>query len=228
MYHTQVTQTGPKHPGASKINPPLSKIKKRLPLRVLTPEQWQHWQRDGYLIIKNAVPQELIAPVIEMLWEFQEMDPNDPDTWYQPQRRLYEMTELNGAGMVEVFNHQSLWDVRQHPRMYDIFVDIWDREDLWVALDRANLSPPNKKARETGKVDGFIHFLCRSRCRAYCRWRNRVETSAGSNAYRRFSARSTPGGTSSRPAPIHFFQTPVDSRSSMPKWRQEIYYCSIP
>jgi len=48
--------------------------------------------------------------------------------------------------------------VRQHPRMYDIFVDLWDREDLWVALDRANLSPPNKQARESGKVNGFIHF----------------------------------------------------------------------
>jgi len=158
MYHTPSTHSGPKHPGASGINPPLSRIVKQRPLRVLTPAQWQSWQRDGYVIIKNAVPQELINPVVEMLWEFQEMDPNNPDTWYQPQRRLYEMKELNGAGMVEVFNHQSLWDVRQHPRLYDIFVDIWDREDLWVALDRANLSPPNKQARETGKVNGFIHF----------------------------------------------------------------------
>jgi len=158
MYYTPITHSGPKHPGASGINPPLSKIVKQRPLRVLTPAQWQSWQRDGYVIIKNAVPQELINPVVEMLWEFQEMDPNNPDTWYQPQRRLYEMKELNGAGMVEVFNHQSLWDVRQHPRMYDIFVDIWDREDLWVALDRANLSPPNKQARESGKVNRFIHF----------------------------------------------------------------------
>jgi len=158
MYHVPSTRTGPKHPGASTINPPLSSLKKRLPLRVLTPAQWQTWQRDGWVIIKHAVPQALIAPVVDMLWEFQEMDPNNPQTWYPPQRRLYEMKELNGAGMVEVFNHQSLWDVRQHPRMYDIFVDIWDREDLWVALDRANLSPPNQHARETGKVNGFIHF----------------------------------------------------------------------
>jgi len=149
--------TGPKHPGAAS-GTPLSKIKKHLPLRVLSAEQWQSWQRDGWVIIKHAVPQELITPVVNMLWEFQEMDPNNPETWYQPQRRLYEMQELNGAGMVEVFNHPSLWAVRQHPRMYDIFVDIWDREDLWVALDRANLSPPNKQARETGKINGFIHF----------------------------------------------------------------------
>jgi len=27
-----------------------------------------------------------------------------------------------------------------------------------VAIDRANLNPPNKAAREAGSVDGFIHF----------------------------------------------------------------------
>jgi len=159
MYAASITpRTGPKHPGASNIGQPLSKIVKQLPLRVLTQAQWQSWQRDGYVIIKNAVPQALITPVVEMLWEFQEMDPDHPETWYQPQRREYAMKELNGAGMVEVYNHQSLWNIRQSQRMYDIFVDIWDREDLWVALDRANLSPPNKKARESGKRNGFIHF----------------------------------------------------------------------
>jgi len=153
-----LSRKGPKHPGAAADATPLAQLKKRLPLRVMTPQQWQCWQRDGYVLIPEAVPPELIGAVVEMLWQFQEMDPDQPETWYQPQRRLYEMTELNGAGMVEVFNHQSLWDVRQHPRMYDIFVDIWDREDLWVAIDRANLNPPNKNARESGKADGFIHF----------------------------------------------------------------------
>ena len=30
------------------------------------------------------------------------------------------------------------------PRVYDAFVDIWDREDLWVTIDRANLNPPKR------------------------------------------------------------------------------------
>ena len=47
--------------------------------------------------------------------------------------------------MVEVYNHQYLWDNRMERRVYDSFVDIWDREDLWVAIDRANLNPPRKE-----------------------------------------------------------------------------------
>ena len=41
------------------------------------------------------------------------------------------------------------------PRVYDAFVDIWDREDLWVAIDRAMLNPPKKVK---GNPNGFIHW----------------------------------------------------------------------
>ena len=49
-----------------------------------------------------------------------------------------------GTGMLEIYNHQLLWDYRMEPRIYDAFVDIWDREDLCVTIDRANLNPPMK------------------------------------------------------------------------------------
>ena len=57
--------------------------------------------------------------------------------------------------MVEIYNHQYLWDNRQEQRLYDAFVDIWDREDLWVGIDRANLNPPKKVP---GNPNGFIHW----------------------------------------------------------------------
>jgi hypothetical protein len=124
---------------------------------VLSDSDWQHWITRGYVVVRDAVPKEKCEAVADMLWQFLEMDPAEPATWYKPQLREHKMKELNNTGMIEVYNHQSLWETRQHPRIYDAFVDIWDREDLWVAIDRANLNPPNKKARETGMIDGFIH-----------------------------------------------------------------------
>lgn len=146
------------HPGVRGDATQLKEIQKALPLRVLSESDWQDWITHGYVVVRGAVPQGKLDPVIEMLWQFQEMDPADPSTWYRPQLREYKMKELNNTGMVEVYNHQSLWETRQHPRVYDAFVDIWDREDLWVAIDRGNLNPPNKAARAEGKVNGFIHF----------------------------------------------------------------------
>ncbi len=56
---------------------------------------------------------------MDLLWEFQEMNPADPSTWYKDQLRDHAMKELNNSGMVEIYNHQYLWDNRQYPRVYD-------------------------------------------------------------------------------------------------------------
>ncbi|MBN9059139.1 MAG: phytanoyl-CoA dioxygenase family protein, partial [Rhizobiales bacterium] len=133
----------------------LKDIVKTLPLRVLSEADWQHWVTRGYVIVRQAVPAENVARLVETLWAFDEKDPADPATWYAPQRRDHIMKELNGTGMLEIYNHQHLWDNRQERRVYDAFVDIWDREDLWVTIDRANLNPPKKVK---GNPNGFIHW----------------------------------------------------------------------
>ncbi|MDY0745999.1 phytanoyl-CoA dioxygenase family protein [Paucibacter sp. R3-3] len=133
----------------------LRELKKALPLRVLSEADFEHWQRRGYVIIRQAVPEEQVRRTVDFLWEFQELDRHDPASWNQAERRSHGMAELNGSGMVEVYQNQHLWDNRQTQRVYDAFVDIWDREDLWVSLDRANLNTPNRGARA---FTGFIHW----------------------------------------------------------------------
>lgn len=143
------------HPASSKVTTPLREIRKTLPLRVLSSDDWRHWTTRGYVIVKDAVPPENVERLKSLLWQFEEKDPADPATWHTPQRRDHIMKELNGTGMVEIYNHQYLWDNRQHPRIYDTFVDIWDRTDLWVTIDRANLNMPKKVP---GNPNGFIHW----------------------------------------------------------------------
>lgn len=125
------------------------------PLRVLSEEDWQFWIHNGYVVIKNAVPRENVERLAKFLWEFEEKDPNDPETWYAPPRAEMKMKELTNTGMVEVYNHQYLWDNRQYPKVYDAFVDIWGTEKLWVTIDRANLNFPIRPGHE---YKGFIHW----------------------------------------------------------------------
>ena len=133
----------------------LRDIQKTLPLRVLSQDDWKHWITRGYVVVRQAVPPENVKRLVDLLWEFQEMNPADPSTWYKDQLRDHAMKELNNSGMVEIYNHQYLWDNRQYPRIYDAFVDIWDNEKLWVTIDRANLNPPNRSQRP---FSGFIHW----------------------------------------------------------------------
>ena len=125
------------------------------PLRVLTESEWQFWIEKGYIVIKNAIPKKQATATADFLWEFEEKNPHDPNTWYTPPRAEMKMKELAGTGMVEVYNHQQLWNNRQTKRVYDAFVDVWGTEKLWVTIDRANLNFPIKKGFE---YKGFIHW----------------------------------------------------------------------
>ena len=143
------------HPTGKKQTTQLKDIQKRLELRVLSQEDWDHWITKGFVVVKKAVNREACQQLENALWEFDEKDPNDPSTWFAPQRRPHVRVELNNVGMTEIYHHQRMWDNRQSQRVYDAFVDIWDQEELWVAIDRANINPPKKVK---ANPDGFVHW----------------------------------------------------------------------
>ncbi|WP_461055176.1 phytanoyl-CoA dioxygenase family protein [Spirosoma arcticum] len=125
------------------------------PLRVLSEADWTFWKENGYIVVKQAVPKEQADRLAQLLWEFEEKDPAEPETWYAPPRAEMKMKELTNSGMVELYNHQLEWDNRQYPRVYDAFVDVWGVENLWVTIDRANLNFPVRPGHE---FKGFIHW----------------------------------------------------------------------
>ena len=110
------------------------------PLCLLSETDWTHWIEQGYVVIKQAISKAQATETAKFLWEFEEKDPENPATWYAPPRAEMQMKELAGTGMVEVYNHQHLWDNRQQPKIYKAFVDIWGTPELWVTIDRANLN----------------------------------------------------------------------------------------
>ena len=126
-----------------------------LTFRVIEPNQWDFWLHNGYVVIKQAVPRQQAVETAAFLWEFEEKDPSNEETWYTAPRAEMEMKELVGTGMVEVYNHQKLWNNRQTPRVYNAFVDIWGTHKLWVTIDRANLNFPMRPGFD---YKGFIHW----------------------------------------------------------------------
>ncbi|WP_194776881.1 phytanoyl-CoA dioxygenase family protein [Pararhodonellum marinum] len=125
------------------------------PLKVLSEEDWRFWIHNGYIVIKGAISSQEAQATADFIWEFEEKDPNNPETWYTPPRAEIQMKELTNTGMVEVYNHQMLWNNRQNPRIHQAFADIWGTEKLWVTIDRANLNFPIRPGFET---KGFIHW----------------------------------------------------------------------
>ena len=132
---------------------PLRDLRKSLPLRVLSEEDFAFWQTYGYIVVPEAIPSAAAAALLEFTWDFQGLDPHDPQTWYPEREYRSDLDrELHVYGFVEAYHHQLIWDSRQHRRVYDAFVDVWDCEQLWVTLDRLNLNPPNVKNRDRALI----------------------------------------------------------------------------
>jgi ectoine hydroxylase-related dioxygenase (phytanoyl-CoA dioxygenase family) len=129
-------------------------------MAVLSKEDWSFWQENGYVVIPNAVPQENLDRMVETIWQFLAMDPDDSETWYKykPYTRDDRSSPISGAGMVEMYQHQALWDNRQHPKIHQAFSEIWDDEKLWVSIDRANMKPPARDDRPEWGHQGMIHW----------------------------------------------------------------------
>lgn len=132
---------------------PLRDLDKRLPLRVLSEEDFAFWQTYGYVVVKQAVPAAHAAALLQFAWDFQGLDPARPETWYEDRPFRDDLDrELHVYGFVEAYQHQLMWDSRQAQRVYDAFVDVWDAAELWVTLDRLNLNPPNVRNRDRALI----------------------------------------------------------------------------
>jgi len=108
--------------------------------------------RDGYVIVPDAVPSEALAAVLADVERHTETSLDDPATWCRSSARDDVYAD---GGMVEMYHYQSMWDVRQDPRMHGIFSALWGTDALWVSIDRICMKPPN--AMRPAQND-FIHW----------------------------------------------------------------------
>lgn len=133
---------------------PLRDIDKSRPLRVLSEEDFAFWQTYGYVVVRDAISPGAAKSLLEFAWEFQGLDPDRPETWYEEREFRSDLDrDLYVYGFVEAYHHQLIWDSRQTQRVHDAFVDVWDCEELWVTLDRLNLNPPNRGTRSRSRIE---------------------------------------------------------------------------
>src|SRR5579862_6566740 len=104
-------------------------------MAILTPEDHAFFRENGYVLVKNVVPKENCERAVDAMFEFLEMDRTDPSDWYR-------MPLKPPAGVVEMYQHQAMWDNRQHPRVHQLYTEILGTEELWVVIDRMGFKPP--------------------------------------------------------------------------------------
>ena len=107
---------------------------------------------DGYIVVPTGLPPSILEAVAQDIWRHAGATPGDPATWYQPD------IIRPRPGMVEMYHYPSMWDVRQHPAVYQIFRDLHGADELWVSIDRVALKPPVRPDQPAYDQPGFIHW----------------------------------------------------------------------
>lgn len=106
---------------------------------VLNENDHAFWEKNGYVIVKNAINIEDCNETIAALCEFIGIVRDDPNTWYNthPARQ---------GIMVQLFQHPVIEKNRTAPRVRKAFEEIWKRKDIWVNADRVGFNPPETPA----------------------------------------------------------------------------------
>lgn len=117
--------------------------------RVLSAEDLQFFDEQGYVVVPNIAPPEDLEAVIAATWDLLGMNPDDSTTWYPEDRR---------GAIAYLHQHQSLWNCRQSPRLHAAFADILQTEKLWVSMDRVGMKPPIDPRFPNYEDRGFVHW----------------------------------------------------------------------
>ena len=114
---------------------------------LLSAEDWKFWDEHGYIVIPDAVPLTSCEAVRREMFATLGASEEDPDSWYDAikAKRSYQM-----------FTTQGIWDNRSHPKVHQVFAEIWRTEKLWVSFDGVGMRLPDRTDYDGG--DGFMHW----------------------------------------------------------------------
>ena len=105
---------------------------------VLTEDDMDFWNENGYVIIREAIPAGDCRATIKAICEFIDISPDDPLTWYNPHPARQGI-------MVQLFQHPALEKNRQSIKIRSAYEQLWQRKDLWMNTDRVGFNPPETK-----------------------------------------------------------------------------------
>lgn len=101
----------------------------------LTAADLEHWNKHGYVVLKNAVTAEEHIAANKAIWEFLGADPGDPDSWYR------QHPAKNGL-MVVFTQHEALQAIRNSFRIRKAYEQLYGTSAIYKVIDKVSFNPP--------------------------------------------------------------------------------------
>jgi hypothetical protein len=106
------------------------------PDAALSAEDLEKWERDGYVVVRDAVTPDQCRAAAQAIYERMGADPADPETWYQNPR--------GHSIWVPLLRHPAFQANRESPRIHAAYAQLWGRTDLWASVDQGGFNPPER------------------------------------------------------------------------------------
>ena len=119
-------------------------------MAILSQKDHEFFEENGYLVVRQVVPADACAAVVETIHEHFGMDSNDQTTWYPDGHRNH--------GGIHLRHTPSMWQTRQSPRLYQAFTEIWQDDKLWCSMDIMGMKPPVHPDYPGQGETGFLHW----------------------------------------------------------------------
>jgi hypothetical protein len=118
----------------SVINPP-GLVTTEPTEKILTVDDLNFWNENGYIIIHEAVSKKDCADTVDLICDHIHIKKDDPSTWYN------EHPAKQGI-MVQLFQDPLLEKNRQSKKIRNAYEQLWGRKDIWLNTDRVGFNPP--------------------------------------------------------------------------------------
>lgn len=102
---------------------------------VLSEEDLQFWDKNGYVIIKNAIPKKDCEDTQNAIWEYLKMDPYNKETWYNRH-------ENQKGLMLNFSDHETLNKNRFSPRIKKAYEQLYNSDKIYKTIDKVSFNPP--------------------------------------------------------------------------------------
>lgn len=106
---------------------------------VLTKEDLQFWDKNGYVIIKEAISKEDCKATENAIWNFLGMHPEKKETWYN------RHAEQKGL-MLSFSNHETLNKNRLSERIQKAYVQLYKTDKIYHTIDKVSFNPPETES----------------------------------------------------------------------------------
>lgn len=106
---------------------------------VLNADDLKFWNQNGYILLKNVVPEDDCVSAQNAMWDYLNMSPNDSSTWYKNHHEKRGM-------MLNFVNHPSLYKNRQSAKIKKAFEQLYKSKNIYLRIDKVSFNPPVTKS----------------------------------------------------------------------------------